>query len=94
MCRQFSWLASCLILCDLVILGISQQSYKGFCVNSMIPLLAFSSLYQLDGLKLTFKKNRKKRKKETGLCGGVLVASLLFFFSFLGVVVPVTECTK
>ena len=28
----------------------------------------FLLLSQLDGLKLTFKKNRRKRKKDAGLC--------------------------
>ena len=36
-----------------------------------------SSFYQLDGLKLTFKKNRKKRKKEAGLCVDKSVCSCL-----------------
>ena len=34
----------------------------------MLFFLFFVFFFQLDGLKLTFKKNRRKRKKDAGTC--------------------------
>lgn len=44
--------------------------------EKLIMLWPFPSLFQLDGLKLTFKKNRRKRKKEAGLCWVVILQEL------------------